>query len=676
MLKFQLVLRIIFGGVACLCVLPEAAKAQEFEPEITSKDIQSIINFLSGDKADFGITYQGTAGRLNGLRLPLSYLDSPQYWGEYVCQLYENHDDLERLSEQLESSPETPKKIPIEKLDSEVSKVTKNDCTVKDAYSEEDYTLMPLLDSPGADLQIERVNVHVGSNIYDASTWQIAIALAARAGLKGASGESIEALARNQSILLSEGYTGQTRLHSMRGKYRAITQPNDVFQYSGIGSRNQDKVGIDIHDPEKAFFFRMIPQSWMSDDPFKGTDYEGYISTLRLPNNNSIYQKGRITWADWRPIAGENAWAFLIGPLQSAYIRDVLSGEKQYVPFESLEVQTAIPVLHAFKAMQSKIGAIYYAPKGTLPNTGVEPVDRYQVSVENNASVLAGLKIFRDILNLQLEHEKSLSQSDKMTIYSALKDLKTLIDGDKTTSSSKYTTEGLLNFFENHAWDAAEEEFLVGGFANDPKREKPWVPFNEEKKDVLKAVDTTTWVISVLGPEVVDTHFDHKSKHLSYDLWEDVKSWGGFYGGEPYSADKPMPIWGVGYSQKDDFQIFSAEWTAGAINTLRSLIVHYEKSGNTSIVEQLELDERSMFKHLMYLRTDKYPNAVAFTKYRPPNYTSLLPMPSDKLAFLYANKRYNIPFGWYANPLPSMASTTWAVMLYYNYNPFVLGGEY
>jgi phosphoribosylamine--glycine ligase len=37
--------------------------------------------------------------------------------------------------------------------------------------------------------------------------------------------------------------------------------------------------------------------------------------------------------------------------------------------------------------------------------------------------------------------------------------------------------------------------------------------------------------------------------------------------------------------------------------------------------------------------------------------------------YLYANRRAMVPFGWYANPLPSTCATAWRVMLTRNFNP-------
>lgn len=43
--------------------------------------------------------------------------------------------------------------------------------------------------------------------------------------------------------------------------------------------------------------------------------------------------------------------------------------------------------------------------------------------------------------------------------------------------------------------------------------------------------------------------------------------------------------------------------------------------------------------------------------------------------YLYASKRYFIPFGWYANPIPSTCATAWAIMLTDRYDPFGYAGK-
>jgi hypothetical protein len=42
--------------------------------------------------------------------------------------------------------------------------------------------------------------------------------------------------------------------------------------------------------------------------------------------------------------------------------------------------------------------------------------------------------------------------------------------------------------------------------------------------------------------------------------------------------------------------------------------------------------------------------------------------------YLYASRRYRVPFGWYANPIPSTVSTAWIIMLADDFDPFGYGG--
>lgn len=191
-------------------------------------------------------------------------------------------------------------------------------------------------------------------------------------------------------------------------------------------------------------------------------------------------------------------------------------------------------------------------------------------------------------------------------------------------------------------------------------------------------MDVSTWGVAVIGQPLLDNWFGFGA---SFRAWEKVKEWGGFYG-------QDGSIWGVGYSDQDANGILSGEWTAGAINLVRVLIAQYKAAQTSSkytpeqqtlaqeYVEQLAQDEQSMVAGLETLRSDQYASEGAYDTVRPDNYSSLINLPSDNLAYIYASKRYMTPFGWQANPLPSTASTAWAVMVHYNYNPFTLGGGY
>jgi hypothetical protein len=75
------------------------------------------------------------------------------------------------------------------------------------------------------------------------------------------------------------------------------------------------------------------------------------------------------------------------------------------------------------------------------------------------------------------------------------------------------------------------------------------------------------------------------------------------------------------------------------------------------------------------LRVDRYV-AGSFPG-KPKNYAKLIAEPRAPLAaqpYLYASSRYRIPFGWYANPLPSTSSTAWILLVADKYDPFLYGG--
>ncbi len=607
-----------------------ALSAQTFNPIQTLQEVQEELAFLTASSDQVGFTYQGSVGSLNGLTLPLSYYSTPDYWAKYVGTL------------------------------------SGNDLHVVDIYNPGDYTLTPSPQSPGADLQVERVNVYYGTDIYDAACWQIALAVCGKAGMKGPSGADLFAIAENEDELLLVGYDGNAPQMQANAN-RATTRGDGTFSYNGEN----------IQTPNNAYFFRMVTRNWLSNDPFLGTEYMKYVTAQGLPPNPQ-YQAGKITWQDWKPITGENAWAFFIGPLQAAYLKMQSAGET-FVPFASTAVHNAMGALYALRCMQSEIGGIYYACKGSLGNQGQQPVNPYEVSVENNASALAGMLIFQKILQDELANETDLSEEQKQQIQTTLTQIHTVVYGGATPQGEQ--TKGMLSFFKNNAWDAAAGIFYQGGDANNPSLGVDWKPASEPK-----AVDVSTWGVAVLGQPVIDAWFGFGS---AFNIWASVKSWGGFYG--PDSA-----LWGVGYSDQDgngtsgsyEKGVISAEWTAGAINMVRCLITQYSVASTDSklsladrhhaagFVQELQKDHDTMFRNLMTLRSDNYPTTHAYDSVRPEDYTTLLPIPSDKLSFVYASKRYMIPFGWFANPIPSTTSTSWAMMLHFGFNPFHVGGGY
>ncbi len=581
-------------------------------------DISSSYAFLVSDVIDGGVLYTATAGSLQGLSLPLSFRDSPEYWGMHVCRF------------------------------------PARDCAVTDRYNPADYSLAPDKGLPG-ELQTERVNIHNGANIYDAATWQIAVTLGhVRNGLRSGVRQEGYQLASNQNRLLSAGHDGNAA-DPVRGANRATTKGN-LFRYDGEAIRN----------PAMAFSFRMLGRSWLSADPFLGTRYASLINATGLPVTNSVYAPGKISWTDWKPITGENAWAFLLGPLHSANLFHREQRKSAFVPFQDAAIQNALVVLPAFSALQSPLGGVYYAPQGTMSNAADVPVNPFEIALENNFSLYAGLRLLDDTLTSTLR-EQELLQAERASITSARKIIAVLLNGGIDRDRK---TAGLLSFFRNQAW--RDGGFVQGGIANDPGRSDPWVPTVSPQ-----AVDVNTWGIAALGPAKIDEWFGFAA---SFRSWQKVKTWGGYGVGKT--------LWGVGYSDKDgngrlangDYRqgVLSAEWTAGAINMVRSMIAHYQKieAGSANyenarkLLIELEQDEKAMLESLQTLRLDRY-SAVEFPG-KPGEYRTLIDLKTAP--YLYASRRYFIPFGWFANPLPSTCSTAWVVMIANHFDPFGISG--
>jgi hypothetical protein len=575
------------------------------------QDLGATYEFLVSDRATKG-------GALyfprQGIALPFSFWDSEQYWGEYVCAFPDRK------------------------------------CAVTDVYDPADYTLKAREGEAGV-LQTERVDVHNGTNIYDAAVWQIAVVLGSVVnGFSSFVDADAYHLAAQQNKVLSDT---KERPATPLGK-RAITR-GALYHYN-------DHV---IERPTSAYSFRMVAPAWLADDPLMDSRYASLVTAKELPRDNREYRPGRISWSDWRPVTGENAWAYLLGPLQAAYIHYVVGKKAKCVPFEELAVHNALEILPTFAAMQSALGAVYYAPSHTS-----DLANSHLVSVENNFSLYAGLQVLRATLEAELVNDTRLTREDKGSIRSALALIRVMVSGGQLPDHR--VTAGLLSFFTNAAWNGSE--FVQGGFANDPGLKRPWVPVLRPR-----AVDVNTWGVAALGADRVDERFGFGT---AFRIWERVKSWGAYGVGHS--------LWGVGYSDQDGDGrnsdgtykqgVLSAEWTAGAIVMVRNMIKHYGGRGPRSSAadaaaaarfeRSLKDDESAMLDAVQSLRFDRYQRTEFPGK--PGNYQSLIAQVSKP--YLYASRRYRVPFGWYANPIPSTVSTAWIIMLADDFDPFGYGG--
>jgi hypothetical protein len=571
-----------------------------------------------------GALYVPSEGPFKGVPLPYSFTDSKQYWGEYVC------------------------------------KQPSINCAVSDYYDPDDYAIKPR-PGQGAHLQTERINVHNGTNIYDSATWQIAVVLGSVVNHFG-NFLDLDAyqLASNHNRVLGQ-------IHGIRD----VPTGSRATTASGLYVYN----GARITAPKSAYAFRMTAPVWLAPDPLKDSSYSILINVDTLPKDNPRYQAGRVAWSDWKPITGDNAWAFFVGPLQAAYIHFVLGLRERFVPFEDSSVQNAVAVLPAFVAMQSECGAVYYAPSGTLQNAGDTAVNPRFVSIENNLSLFAGLRILRATLADELSHESSLTPDQKAHIARKAALIDTMLNGG-ALQGARYT-KGLKEFLRTRAW--RDGEFVPGGLADTP------ATTTEEWRPVLepKAVDVNTWGVAALGARQIDGWFGFGS---ALRLWESLKRWGAY--GEGHT------LWGVGYSDRDGngqtpegaFRqgVLSAEWTAGAIVMLRNMIDYYsslapdsrEAAAGKEWVAKLREDEHALTAGMRQLQYTRYIEASLPGK--PPGYARLIVEPTSPIRsepYLYCSRRYFIPFGWYANPLPSTSSTAWAILVADHFDPFGYGGK-
>jgi hypothetical protein len=300
------------------------------------------------------------------------------------------------------------------------------------------------------------------------------------------------------------------------------------------------------------------------------------------------------------------------------------------------EVQLAISILPAAQALLSPLGSMYHCPKGAkmYPPDDNEATN---VSNENNFSAWAAFKALAFVLDY---------------FYTGGD---TNLDNAKTTVGTILT--GLNSWFDNHLIPvqiAGQNVISQGGHVS---FDGTYVP---QGGDQAFAVDCQTWGLLVFGQKRFDAAYSARGI-TAYTVWQSAKLLAGYYiNGE---------LAGVGYTttvtngSRPD--IWSGEWTWGAIFMCRKVAAEYVRAGRPDWAATLRADADSMERYLKMLVVPCEDDPVWCE-----GGGLLLPDGS----YLYANKRFFIPWGWYANPIGATSSTAWAVCDDWNYNPFMLGG--
>jgi len=438
------------------------------------------------------------------------------------------------------------------------------------------------------EFQTEQFLATLGLNIYDGSCWSIALSLL---------GET-ELIQEYESEIIKSGGTCQFGdLHAdeeckgvqLKGECLDPFSSGACGFCYGSGTNAERTMA-----QQNAWLFRMITDYWALD----GTKDE------RCPELSIPW-----TWNDYKPILGENSWSRIIGPLQVAYIT---YGSVEAIPADDLSITMATDLLKSLQRMiVPNVGAIYYAPNNVIVSATKDA--GFDVSTENNISLLGGLKMLRYIFTVKSIH------SDKMQLVNDLID-------------------SITDYIKN-SYDPQLGYFRQGGSVDPVTNTFSWATGSS-----LFAVDCQTWAMSVVSPLLIDQWFGAKTSH---SIWQTTKKLGGYN----YNLVTDR-VDGVGFTVNDVDQVFSGEWTFGAINMLRIFANEY---ADTSFEDEANYLRQKIQEQLT--------ETVEINK-------------TNCLTVKYSNKRYFIPFGWWANPLPSVASTGWAVMVDSEFNPFHLGGAY
>ena len=230
-------------------------------------------------------------------------------------------------------------------------------------------------------------------------------------------------------------------------------------------------------------------------------------------------------------------------------------------------------------------------------------------------------------------HPGLISTENNFSVYAALKMLKPILEKNNLPEAEVVSKilEGLEKFFIHHAYDKKSHAFLAAGFYVEGR----WVPSR------LFASDCQTWAILALGPDWIDTHLGAGE---AYRMWQTLIRLSG-------RRDKNGFLEGIGFTS--DQAVTSVEWTCGAILAGRLLERFYQKSHPDWAA--------SVHEEITQMR-------AGIEKYKEV-------LPKNKgLAYWYSSDRYFIPFGWWANPIPSLCASSWVILVDVDFNPFILGG--
>lgn len=238
---------------------------------------------------------------------------------------------------------------------------------VLDDYWRSNAYLSPGLHPVPLDSQVaieDRVCTKFGLNLYDGATWEIGLSL---------QGEVELPRVYERTVL----YSCSTGTNQNVGGLADIKADSSMFLYGpkqtpGSALKRMPMIGNYSNPSDQsntmpgAFYFRMISQAYITEDPLIGSYARAFVYPDPDSSGPSWNTDGVIIWNDWKPITGENVWATMLGPLQNLYITFngsiPMFADYKHAP---AQVQLGLSILPALMALQSPEGSLYHCPQGT-----------------------------------------------------------------------------------------------------------------------------------------------------------------------------------------------------------------------------------------------------------------------------------------------------------------------
>ena len=372
---------------------------------------------------------------------------------------------------------------------------------------------------------IERLMIRYDLNLYDGAVWQIALTLQGNS--------AYQQLVDAQTQRLLGGAFGNM----------GILAQSPAFTYNG-----QDVIG------KESWVFRSISEIYgPMTDPLTNSS----VAPAGFPHAEQGLHK-----TDFRPVLGENAWATIIGPLQTAYQK-----YGRTVPMDSPEMQLAVSRLPSFEIMQDALsGGVLYAP------TGTSGIQEGGISAENNLSLLAGLRMLREAIG-----ERDLNTTR-------------LIDALVTRDAKG---PGIEEYFQERVYNPAQGILSSGGFVSrGADGGSHYVAYEN------LAVDVQTWGLTVLGADWVDAQF---GAGTAFKIWSNTRKRAGVV--------QEGVLQGVGYTDGD--RMLSGEWTLGAVLMAREVARTYRNS-HPDWARELIRDADSMLLGVQALKVTNPDGSIGY----------------------------------------------------------------